>query len=176
MNPAAALSSIEVKPEISIDVRDAIWGDVKFDVTALCRAAATEAIAPEEDISGEVEISVVLADDAFVRELNRTWRHMDMPTNVLAFPFSGGDESAGIGTERLLGDVIVAFQTTRREAGELNLPLEHHFAHLIIHGVLHLLGYDHIDDGDAAIMEKLEIEALARLGMGNPYEENANNL
>ena len=176
MNPAATLPSTEMKPKISIDVRDAIWGDVNFDVTALCRAAATEAIAPEEDISGEVEISVVLADDAFVRELNRAWRHVDMPTNVLAFPCSGGDERGGIGAERLLGDVIVAFQTTRREAGELDLTLQHHFAHLIIHGVLHLLGYDHIDDGDAAIMEKLEIEALARLGMENPYEENANNL
>ena len=80
---------------------------------------------------------------------------------------------AGVGAKRLLGDVIVAFQTTQREAVELHLPLEHHFAHLIIHGVLHLLGYDHMEEGDAAIMEKLEVEALARLGIGNPYEEDA---
>lgn len=171
MNPAAALSSMPVKPEIYIDVREAFWGDLKFDATGLCRTAAAEAIASAQDISGAVEISVVLADDAFVRELNRTWRNTDAPTNVLAFPCSGGDESAGIGAERLLGDVIVAFQTTQREADELHLPLEHHFAHLIIHGVLHLLGYDHIDDGDAALMEKLEIATLARLGVGNPYEE-----
>ena len=170
MNLAAALSSTPANPEISIDVRDACWGDAKFDVTALCRSAAVEAIASAEEASGDVEISIVLADDAFVRELNRTWRNMDVPTNVLAFPSSGGDGILGAGAERLLGDVIVAFQTTQREAVELQLPLEHHFAHLIIHGILHLFGYDHIDDGDAAIMEKLEIEALARLGIGSPYE------
>jgi len=175
MNPAAALSSIPVKPEISIDVRDAFWGDVNFDVTRLCRTAAAEAIASAQETSGEVEISVVLADDAFVRELNRTWRNMDVPTNVLAFPCSSGDERAGVGAERLLGDVIVAFQTTQREAVELHLPLEHHFAHLIIHGVLHLLGYDHIIDSDAVTMEKLEVEALARLGIGDPYAEDATN-
>jgi probable rRNA maturation factor len=173
MTPSAALSSIPVKPDIFIDVRNARWGDVEFDVAGICRAAAAEAVASVQETAGVVEISVVLADDAFVRELNRTWRNMDTPTNVLAFPCSGGDNSAGIGAERLLGDVIVAFQTTQREAVELQIPLEHHFAHLIIHGVLHLLGYDHIDDSDAAIMEKLEIEALARLGMGNPYEEDA---
>ncbi len=173
MNLTAALSSIPVKPEISIDVRDAFWDDVKFDVTRLCRTAAAEAIASAQETSGEVEISIVLADDAFVRELNRTWRNMDVPTNVLAFPCSGGGESAGVGAKRLLGDVIVAFQTTQREAVELHLPLEHHFAHLIIHGVLHLLGYDHIDDGDAARMQKLEVKALARLGIGDPYEEDA---
>ncbi len=173
MNLAAALYSIPVKPEICIDVRDAFWGDVNFDVTRLCRTAAAEAIASAQETSGEVEISIVLADDAFVRELNRTWRNMDVPTNVLAFPCSNVDESVGVGAERLLGDVIVAFQTTQREAVELYLPLEHHFAHLIIHGVLHLLGYDHIDDGDAATMQKLEVEALARLGMGDRYEEDA---
>jgi len=173
MNPVAALSSMPVKPDISINVRAAFWSSVNFDVTRLCRSAAAEAIAAVQETSNEVEISVVLADDAFVRELNRTWRNMDAPTNVLAFPCSGGDECAGVGAEQLLGDVIVAFQTTQREALELHLPLEHHVAHLIIHGVLHLLGYDHIDDNDAVIMEKLEIEALARLGIGNPYEEDA---
>lgn len=175
MNPAAALSSMPVKPDISIDVRGAFWCDVEFDVTRLCRTAAAEAIVSAQEASDDVEISVVLADDDFVRELNRTWRNMDVPTNVLAFPCSDGDESAGIGAERLLGDVVVAFQTIQREAIELHLSLEHHFAHLIIHGVLHLLGYDHIEDGDAAVMEKLEAEALARLGIGNPYEEDALN-
>ena len=169
--PAAELRPIHTKLDISIDVRGAFWGDVKFDVTGVCRTAAAEAIASEQEMSGDVEISIVLADDAFVRELNSTWRNMDVPTNVLAFPCSGGEEGAG--AERLLGDVIVAFQTTQREAVELCLPFEHHFAHLIIHGVLHLLGYDHVDDSDAAVMEKLEIAALARLGIGDPYEEDA---
>ena len=97
MNPATELSSIPVKPDIFIDVRDAFWGDIAFDVTGLCRTAAAEAIASAQETSGKVEISVVLADDAFVRELNRTWRDMDAPTNVLAFPCAGGDESAGVG-------------------------------------------------------------------------------
>jgi probable rRNA maturation factor len=170
MKLAAALPSLPTKPEISIDVRDAIWGSVSFDVTGLCRTAAVEAVASAEKTSGEVEISVVLADDDFVRELNKTWRNKDMPTNVLAFPCSAGDDYLGAGAERLLGDVIVAFQTAQREADEMKLPLEHHFAHLIVHGVLHLCGYDHMDDGDAAKMEELEVEALARLGIGDPYE------
>jgi probable rRNA maturation factor len=173
MNSAATLLANQVKPYISIDVRGAFWRGVNFDVKRLCRAAAAEAMASVPETSGEVEISVVLADDAFVRELNKTWRNIDAPTNVLAFPCSDGEESAGVGAERLLGDVIVAFQTTEREAMELNLSFEHHFTHLMIHGVLHLLGYDHIDDDEAAIMEKLEVEALAKLGIENPYGEAA---
>lgn len=175
MTPSAALSCAPMKPDIDIDVRAAFWGNLSFDVTELCRAAATEAVSTASEASNELEISIVLADDAFVQELNRNWRNIDAPTNVLAFPCSGDDESDPVGAERLLGDVVVAFETARREAAALPLPLEHHFAHLIIHGVLHLLGYDHIDDGDAVIMEKLEVKALARLGIGNPYEEYASD-
>ena len=173
MNLAAELSSKQIKPVISIDVRGVFWSDLNFDVTGLCGMAAMEAITSAQEKSGDVEISVVLADDAFVRQLNKTWRDMDEPTNVLAFPCSDGDEVPG--AERLLGDVVVAFQTMQREAVEMYLPLESHFAHLIVHGVLHLLGYDHMDEGDAVIMENLEVEALARLGIGNPYEDNIAN-
>ena len=175
MNPATALSSIPKNLDISIDIRSKRWHDTNFDVTNICRTAASQAIVVLPAESGEVEISVVLADDAFVRELNRTWRNIDASTNVLAFPCSDGEENSGVGAETLLGDVIVAFQTTEREAIELHLPLEHHFTHLIIHGVLHLLGYDHIDDCDATIMENLEIAALAGLGIGNPYAEDVSD-
>lgn len=169
MTSAAASSSVPAKSDVSVDVRDAGWRNVKFDVVGLCRSATAEAIVSARGMNCDGEISIVLADDTFIRELNRTWRNIDAPTNVLAFPCSSG--VGGAGAERLLGDVIVAFQTTEREAVQLHLSLEHHFAHLIIHGILHLLGYDHIDDSDAAIMEKLEAESLARLGIGDPYEE-----
>jgi len=171
MNLVADMPSMPENPDISIDIRSKHWRDEIFDVSEVCKAAATEAIAAAPTGLGEVEISVVLADDAFVRDLNKTWRNIDAATNVLAFPCSDSDEIAVVGAETLLGDVIVAFQTTKREATEQHIPLEQHFAHLIIHGVLHLLGYDHIDDCDAVIMEKLEIEALARLGIGDPYGE-----
>ena len=152
------------------------WGTVRNLSRGGIFVEAERPIRPTTEVALEFQLPDARgADDAFVRELNRTWRNMDVPTNVLAFPCSSGDERAGVGAERLLGDVIVAFQTTQREAVELHLPLEHHFAHLIIHGVLHLLGYDHIIDSDAVIMEKLEVEALARLGIGDPYAEDATN-
>ena len=118
-----------------------------------------------------IEISIVLADDAFVRELNRQWRGKDAPTNVLAFPCSDGrEEGDGIW---LLGDVVVALETTRREAESEGRRLDHHLAHLVVHGVLHLLGYDHNSDDEATRMEKLEIAALGRLGIGDPYRHCA---
>lgn len=171
--PAASLSTIRTNVEISVDVRGAQWGDVTFDAAGLCRTAARVALSSAQAINGPVEISVVLANDDFVQELNRTWRGVDAATNVLAFPCS--DDDGAPDAERLLGDVIVAFETSQREAADLRLPLEHHFAHLIVHGVLHLLGYDHIDDAEADIMEKMEVQALALLGIGNPYEDDAGN-
>ena len=170
---AAALSAKEPNPTLSIDIRCALWRDAPFDVDALCRKAATEAFAFAEDMSGKTEISLVLADDSFVGDLNKTWRHVDAPTNVLAFPCA--DDEPAAGRERLLGDVVVAFQITQREAAAKQIPLEHHLAHLIVHGVLHLLGYDHLDDSEAETMEALEVEALSRLGIGNPYAETVSN-
>jgi len=118
-----------------------------------------------------MEVSLVLADDGFVQGLNRSWRNQDSPTNVLAFPC---DEAAA---ERpaggLLGDVVVAYQTAAREAREEAIPLDHHLAHLIVHGVLHLLGFDHVLDSDAERMERLEAAALARLGIADPYGDRS---
>ena len=141
-----------------------------FDVTTLCEKAVEETFVSAGVEASAVELSFVLADDAFVQQLNRTWREIDTPTNVLAFPCAE-DEPVGA-TERLLGDVVIAFQTARDEAAERQIALEHHVAHLLIHGVLHLLGYDHLDDGDAEKMEALEVIALARLGIADPYGEN----
>jgi probable rRNA maturation factor len=111
-------------------------------------------------------VSIVLTDDAEQRRLNRTWRGADAPTNVLAFPLAG---AAPPGAPVLLGDVVLAFETVAREAAEQKKPLADHLRHLVVHGVLHLLGFDHRTDTEAAIMEARETEILAGLGVPDPY-------
>lgn len=119
-------------------------------------------------------VSVLLSDDRTVQDLNRAWRGQDKPTNVLSFPATAtraGEtpraEFAGVPLE--LGDIALALETCEREAASGGKPLDHHVAHLTVHGVLHLLGYDHIDDADAERMEALETAILARLGVADPY-------
>ena len=107
------------------------------------------------------ELSVVLSDDAHVRALNRDYRGRDAPTNVLSFPMP---QDTG-----LLGDVVLARETLAREAGEQGKRFEDHLTHLLVHGVLHLLGFDHDNDADANAMEAREAAVLARLGIDNPY-------
>jgi probable rRNA maturation factor len=102
--------------------------------------------------------------------LNRTWRGKDKPTNVLSFP---APEQPGAAGPRHLGDIALAFETLARESEEESKELAHHFAHLIVHGVLHLLGYDHEVEAEAEIMEALEVKALARLGITDPYRDMA---
>ena len=112
------------------------------------------------------EASVVLADDALVRTLNQTYRGKDKPTNVLSFPFQvppGGDRNG------ILGDVVLAAETVAREAAERGIPPVHHLQHLVIHGLLHLLGFEHDADPEAEMMERLETEILATLGIADPY-------
>lgn len=113
------------------------------------------------DKKGDFEIAVVLADDAFVQNLNKQYRGKDKPTNVLSFPASLGDGE--------LGDIILAFETIEREAAEQQKTFRNHATHLLVHGFLHLLGYDHIEEKEAEIMEKLEIKILKKLGISNPY-------
>ena len=110
------------------------------------------------------EMTVVLADDAFIRELNKTYRGKDKPTNVLAFP-EGGSPQAGA----YLGDLILALETVEREAKEQGKSFKEHTTHLLVHGTLHLLGYDHEGEKDAAHMEALEVKILKKLNVGNPY-------
>jgi probable rRNA maturation factor len=115
-------------------------------------------------------VSLLLTDDAGMRELNRAWREIDRPTNVLSFPGSGTPGADGV---RHLGDIALAFDTVAREAEAEGKSLAHHLAHLIVHGVLHCLGHDHEADAEAQTMEALEIEALARLGIADPYRDMA---
>jgi probable rRNA maturation factor len=114
-------------------------------------------------------VSVVLADDALVRRLNRQWRRIDAATNVLSFPSL--DQELPPKAPFLLGDVVLAYETVSREAQEQGKDLADHLRHLVVHGILHLLGYDHEDPGQAEQMEALETQVLARLGVGDPYAE-----
>jgi probable rRNA maturation factor len=111
----------------------------------------------------------MLADDARIRELNRRWRGQDKPTNVLSFPAPEGPPDDA----RFLGDIVLAFETVEQEARAEGKPLEHHLAHLAVHGALHLLGYDHERDSDADAMEQRERLILARLGIPDPYASAA---
>jgi probable rRNA maturation factor len=136
-------------------------------VEACVRRAAEAAM-----LDGEAppsEISVILSDDEHLRELNKQHRGMDKPTNVLSFPPARMKTPAGV--PRFLGDIVIAFETVEREAQEEAKPIENHLTHLVVHGVLHLLGYDHEDDEEAEMMEARERQILARMGIPDPYAE-----
>ena len=155
---------------------DAEW-DSSTGWDALVRAAAEAAIAesafPQLAKSARaVELSVRLTGDDQVRALNAQWRGKDLATNVLSFPLAAPDEfGAGVADdpELLLGDVVLARGVCAAEAADKALPFESHAAHLLVHGTLHLLGYDHHDDDAASDMEAREVRALARLGIADPY-------
>ena len=146
-------------PAIDVSIESDNWN---ADGEAIVRRAIATAAPPE---CAGAELSVVLTDDAAIRALNAQWRHRDQPTNVLSFPAA----PAGKGAPRLLGDIIIAFETTAREADEEHKPFAHHLAHLAVHGFLHLLGYDHESDADASVMEQREREILAQLDIPDPY-------
>jgi probable rRNA maturation factor len=113
------------------------------------------------------EVCVHLVGDAEIQALNAQWRGVDAPTNVLSFP---AVEPARLGEARLLGDVLIAFETVSREAEHERKALRDHYRHLVVHGFLHLLGFDHVEDGQAEAMEALETRVLARLGVADPYD------
>ena len=133
------------------------------------RAIATAAEIADAD-TGEAELAVMLTDDAGIRTLNKNWRGIDKPTNVLSFPALPPTGPAGPDdAPRILGDIAIAFETTRSEADDEQKPFDHHLSHLAVHGFLHLIGYDHEADDDAEAMEALETEILAQLGIPDPY-------
>lgn len=125
--------------------------------------------------TADAELAVMLTDDTGIRTLNRNWRGIDKPTNVLSFPAlqpvgaRGPDDAPP-----MLGDIAIAYETMRREADEEAKPFEHHLSHLAVHGFLHLVGYDHENNDDAEAMEALEREVLAQLGIPDPYAGSGN--
>ena len=119
--------------------------------------------------SADSELTIRLVDEAEGSELNNTWRHKDYATNVLSFP---ADVPEGLLDIPLLGDLVICVPVVEREAAEQDKSLEAHWAHLVIHGCLHLLGYDHIDDAEAEEMESLEQNLLAELGHPDPYADD----
>jgi probable rRNA maturation factor len=147
-------------PVVELQVNAPAW-----DAEPAAEQTVRDAIAAAaQAVPATGEVSVLLTDDAEIQELNRTWRGIDKPTNVLSFP-------AGSAAAALLGDIVIAYETLARESAAEGKPFLHHLAHLAVHGFLHLLGYDHADDSEAAAMEALERDVLARLAIPDPYRE-----
>ena len=155
------------------------WPDkLDWEVRAAEAVAAALAITPFASLADAaplVEVAVRLTDDAEVHALNRDFRGKDKPTNVLSFPQVQDDLLESLANsddgEILLGDIVLARETCAREAEEKGVSLADHATHLIVHGALHLVGYDHMDDAAAGAMEALEVKALASLGIANPYAD-----
>lgn len=153
---------------VDILIESPLWGaedDWRGAIETAVAAAAEDADAA---IVTESELSVVLTDDASIRLINREHRGIDRPTNVLSFP---QDDPEADAYGPLLGDIVVAHETVRREAEEEGIPFADHLAHMMIHGFLHLVGYDHMTDAEAEEMEGLESAILGRLGMADPYAD-----
>jgi probable rRNA maturation factor len=144
----------ESEPRARDIVRDAI-------------AAAAAQLPAAQKAKADGEVSVVLTDDAAIQVLNRDWRGLDKPTNVLSFPAS--IPAAAAGSKPPLGDIVIAHDTLAREAKAEGKPLGDHLAHLTVHGFLHLLGYDHETEAQAETMEQMERTVLAQLGVPDPY-------
>lgn len=145
---------------IDIEIEDEAWTAALPDAEKLARGAALAALDREE--AGHEGVTILLTDDATVQDLNARFRDRDQPTNVLSFP-------APPNRERFAGDIALAYGVCAREAAEQGKPLAHHLMHLTVHGVLHLLGYDHMGDDEAEVMEDLERGVLSELGVPDPY-------
>ena len=162
--------------ETAVSIEPGWSGSIDWEALALRAASA----ALERTTHGEwltlpvaIEVSIRLTGDDEVQTLNRQYRQKDKPTNVLSFPMVQPDLLDSIANtddgEVLLGDIALARGVCEREAAEKGISVEDHATHLIVHGTLHLLGYDHIEDGEAEAMEAIEIDALAALGLADPY-------
>jgi probable rRNA maturation factor len=160
-------ASAMAAPVIEVMVESAAWS-AEPDAAAIARRSVLAAAEAVPDSAGEV--AVVLTDDDAICALNRDWRKIDKPTNVLSFPAPRRTATQGAdGTPVLLGDVVIAYETTAREAAEEGKPFAHHLAHLAVHGFLHLMGYDHESEAAASDMERLETRILAGLDVPDPY-------
>lgn len=164
--------------EIDIDIGPD-W-DANIDWLNMSKKSIDEAIKLSDynflhDIDNMVSISISLSDNDSVHALNKEYRDKDKPTNILSFPIYENAELSGLANhpipEILLGDMILSYEICHAEAQEKGISLRDHYQHLIVHGILHLLGYNHIEDDDADKMQSLEILALKNMGIENPYEK-----
>lgn len=151
-------------PSIDI-VRESLLWEAEPDIDATLEWAIAEASAGMS--TKNAELAIVLTDDSSIRALNQMWRGLDKPTNVLSFPAEAQSEMEDAPV--LLGDIVIAYETTRQEAIDQGTPFLHHLAHLTVHGFLHLYGYDHEADDEAETMERLERQILARMQIPDPY-------
>ena len=172
-----------VKVTVATDIADPRWQEALPNIEALCLAVKDAVFAYMEKhekmplLSGKkpLIVGVCFSNDAEVQYLNRDFRGMDKPTNVLSFAnidFAQFDAANLPYDEIALGDIIIAYETMEREATAEKITLQAHVGHLLVHGLLHLLGYDHIKDAEAEKMEALEVAILADLGIDNPYKED----
>lgn len=161
--------------ELEIDIED--WPKGDWEALADQAADATAQIAPELG-NPRLVTSLLFTTDEVVRTLNHDWRKKDKPTNVLSFPMLERLDLVHLdpdeGPPEMLGDIALAHQTCAREAVEKGIALDQHAAHLIVHGLLHLAGFDHeTSEADAQAMEELEVKALALMGIANPYTSDS---
>ena len=167
-----------IRLAINIDIASGKWKNAfphlrtKMEQAAAC--AFINAKKPASFKKHDFEINILLASDSAVKKLNKNWRGTNKPTNVLSFPqLSSPRTLARIKEKKIaLGDIALSYETIRRECREQKKTLENHAIHLVVHGTLHLLGYDHMRRKDAENMEKLECDILDSLGYPDPYHEN----
>lgn len=164
--------------QVDISITCADWLTDLPDVEAIAARVAERVDAGARKLPASVEVSLLLCNDDTGRRLNRQWRDRDTATNVLSFPTLDASElasaavaAAADGRPLLLGDVVMAHGVVRREATAQGRSLSDHYSHLLVHGLLHLLGFDHETDDDAAVMEPLEVDILASLGIADPYAD-----
>jgi probable rRNA maturation factor len=152
--------------DVDVSVEADAWSAVA-DLDDLSRKAIDAVLTETRDaVAPAAEVSLLFCDDEKIQELNKAWRGMDKPTNVLSFPAA---QPGAVAKAPLLGDIVVAFETVQRESLEEHKQLSDHVSHMVVHGFLHLLGYDHENDADAEKMESAEQRILARLGIADPY-------
>jgi probable rRNA maturation factor len=177
-NPTAQLSATQISgtpvssalPLTEVLVVADCWQTEPDAEAVIHRAIEAAAEFADADV-GEAELAIMLTDDSGIRTLNSNWRGIDKPTNVLSFPALQAPAGAPSDAPRMLGDIAIAYETTRKEADDEAKPFDHHLSHLAVHGFLHLIGYDHENDDDAEAMESLETQILAQLGIPDPYQD-----
>jgi len=152
---------------IDIAIEDEIWHAAIQDIEKMTQDIISETIKHDKINAQAIEVSVLLTNDAQIQELNKTYRQKDKPTNVLSFPQT--DKNEVDSPFLMLGDIVIAFDTIHREAEEQDKKLSDHYTHMLVHGCLHLLHYDHLNEEEAQQMETAEIKTLNKFGVKNPY-------